>query len=129
MEPCGMNDTIARETDRMERELAMTKRQRDNASDAGVALAAVVERYVAAPQEVGRQALRDAYGEFMAAHAGNFSATVVGPTIAVRCPSCGAAPGEPCRWISGDGTPETAPGVDRPDPHFYRTRLQMGSPR
>lgn len=124
-----MNLAIARETDRMERELVLVTRQRDNASEAGMALAAVVARYVAAPREVGRQALRDAYGEFMTAHAGNFVATIVGPTIAVRCPSCGATPGEPCRWVSGEGTTETAPGIERTDLHFYRTRLQMGSPR
>jgi hypothetical protein len=34
---------------------------------------------------------------------------------------CGAAPGEPCRVISGSGEPGDMPGDVRPDPHFYRS--------
>lgn len=46
-----------------------------------------------------------------------------GPTIDVRCSQCGAEPGKPCTYVSGDGTPEEAPGTERTDLHFYRTRL------
>lgn len=53
--------------------LAMTEARYENASAAGAELAAVVAQYVGQPQEVGRAALREAYGRFMAAHAGNFT--------------------------------------------------------
>lgn len=44
----------------------------EKAADRGAELAAVVYRYLQAPGETGRAALREAYGRFMAAHAGNF---------------------------------------------------------
>ena len=65
--------TIAQAADHLERTLRMAEHQRDNASNAGAALAAVVYRYVESPQEVGLATLRDAYGTFMAAHSGNFN--------------------------------------------------------
>ncbi len=35
------------------------------------------------------------------------------------CQMCGAAPGEPCKVISG--VEGLKPGDVRPDPHFYRS--------
>lgn len=41
------------------------------------------------------------------------------------CPMCGAAPGEPCTFISPDlhdnnDVPPGRAGDPRPEPHFYR---------
>lgn len=64
---------IERASEHMERRLNLACDQRDNASDAGYALARTVARYFDSPQEVGRAALREAYSAFMARHASNFS--------------------------------------------------------
>lgn len=44
-----------------------------NAADAGAALAAEVYRYLADPEGVGTDALREAYDTFIAQHAANFT--------------------------------------------------------
>lgn len=41
------------------------------------------------------------------------------------CPQCGVGREEPCVYVYGDGTPETAPGTRRPIPHFYRPRRAL----
>ena len=65
--------TIVQAADHLERTIRMAEHQRDNASDAGFALAVAVYRYVESPQEVGTASLQEAYSIFMAEHAGNFN--------------------------------------------------------
>ncbi|NUT31541.1 MAG: DUF2829 domain-containing protein [Hamadaea sp.] len=38
------------------------------------------------------------------------------------CTPCGATAGQPCRYITGDGSPAEQPGTERPAAHFYRER-------
>lgn len=63
---------IARNVDWLERCLSNAEARADKAGERGAELARAVARYVEHPQEVGRAALREAYGQFMACHSANF---------------------------------------------------------
>lgn len=125
-----VREEIDQKLDWMECRLADVEERLAVASDAGAALAATVDQFLRYPETA--VSLRVAYGAFMSLHAGNFvvsEPTIVGPTLAVRCPQCGAEPGEACRYVYGDGTAAERPGTVRCDLHFYRTALPVGAGR
>jgi hypothetical protein len=68
---------VGRVMDYVKRIAIDAEQRRERAARAGYELAWVVNRYQANPDDVGSDALRAAYQEFMSLHAGNFGPVAV----------------------------------------------------
>ncbi len=65
-------EEITRQVHWLDRRLAEMDDRHNRAAERGFELATIVRHYLENPEAVGSDALRSAYGRFMAAHSGNF---------------------------------------------------------